>query len=89
MPPSDMTDIPPDLGSAIHMIGRLRAEVKRRPKLAVIKVDTPQDTLYADRLHVVQPDQKVTITLETDRYTFQFTAIPSPSGPLATFTPRG
>lgn len=64
MQPSDMTDIPPDLGSAIHMIGRLRAEVKRRPKLAVIKVDTPQDTLYADRLHVVQPDQKVTITLE-------------------------
>jgi hypothetical protein len=88
MPTDDMNDLPLDLGAAIHMIGRLRAEVQRRPRLTVVRVDQTRDPLYADTLQMVQPGQVVTITLETDRHTFQFTAIPSGGG-LGIVTTKG
>jgi hypothetical protein len=84
-----MIENPSDLADAMSMIRRLRAEVKRRPKLAVIKVDQPQDSFGADKLPLVQRGQQVTITLETDNHTFEFTAIQSGDGPVATFTTKG
>lgn len=89
MRPGDMNENPSDLADAIQMITRLRVEIERRPKLTVMNVEAPDDAFYADSLHMVQPGQRVTITLETDHYTFQFTAIPSPAGGLATVTTKG
>jgi len=86
MQPGDMTEMPMTWGAALEMIDRLRDEVRRRPKLVVVKVDQPQDTFGADKLPLVQRGEQVTITLETDRYMFEFTAFQSGDGPLALVT---
>ena len=89
MQTGDMTDLPMTWGGALEIIDHLRGEVHRRPKLVVVKMDQPQDPFGADKLPLVQRGERVTITLETDRHTFEFTAFRSGDGPLASVTTKG